>query len=354
VVATIKDVAEYAGVGIGTVSRVLNGAASVSDGTRRKVVAAIRALEYRPSPAARALSRRRASTIAVTAPFLTRPSVVERVRGVVDALSGSEYDLWLAAVETPEQRLRRLAEVGQRDRADGALLISLAPTAQEEADLASLETPVVVVDSKVSLLASVITDDVAGGRMAAEYLLELGHRQIAYIGDEFDERFHFTSSADRLTGLRVALADADIEYDERMFAHGPHDRATATLLTQSLLAVRNPPTAIFASSDTQAIGVLEAARAAGIRVPDELSVIGFDDIETAELFGLTTVRQPLFESGRVAAELLLDSLGSQRPLDAAATRLPLTLVPRRTTGPPRRTTTQRRSVSGTRPRASAS
>lgn len=331
--ATIRDVAARAKVGVGTVSRVINGGRAVSDQTRRRVLDAIEELDFRPSPAARALSRRRASTIAVSAPFLTRPSVVERVRGVVEAITGSDYDLTLSTVETPEQRQRWIGDVGQRDRADGAVLISLWPTAEEEEALLQLQTPVVLVDSRSSRLPSMGIDDVEGGRIAAGHLLGLGHRRIGYVGDQVDERFRFRSSNDRLAGFRQALDQAGVPLDPGLVRLGAHDRVVASVQARELLSRPDRPTAIFASSDTQAVGVMSAARDAGLRVPGDISIIGFDDIELAEIVGLTTVRQPLADSGRLGVQRLLELLSGGDDADDGSEVLPLTIVTRRTTGP---------------------
>jgi DNA-binding LacI/PurR family transcriptional regulator len=332
---TIRDVAERAGVGVGTVSRVLNGGASVRQSTLERVHDAIRELGFRPSPAARALSRRRASTIGVTAPHLTRPSVVERLRGVVETLGTSSYDLGLATVETGIQRERRLADLCQRDRLDGGILISLAPTPLEAERLRATGVPTVLVDTVVDGFPCIAIDDTTGGRMATEHLLELGHRRIAFIGDTPEEGFHFTSSGDRLHGYRDALADAKLDPVSELVVLTEHGRDTAARAARALLALPEPPTAIFASSDTQAVGVLEAARLAGVTVPDELSVVGFDDLEIASFAGLTTIRQPLVESGRRGAELLLELLDNPTTDANERIMLDLTLVPRQTTGRPR-------------------
>lgn len=332
--ATIADVAYRAGVGVGTVSRVINGGAGVRPATRQRVQGAIDALGFRPSPAARALSRRRASTIGVVAPFLTRPSVVERLRGVVAALDATEYDLSLATVEIAEQRERRMGEVAQRDRVDGAILISLRPTGDEAARLRDSGAPVIVLDADGAGLPSLVTDDVAGGRLAGEHLLQLGHRRIGFVGEAPDERFGFTSSADRLAGMGAALDAAGTPLDPGLVVLGGYGRAEAAALVAPLLALPHPPTAIFAPSDTQALGIIDAAEASGLEVPADLSVVGFDDIELAAFAGLTTVRQHLQDTGRRAAELLLATIGGAVP--APATTLPIDLIPRRSTGRPRR------------------
>ena len=154
--------------------------------------------------------------------------------------------------------------------------------------------------------------------MAACHLLEAGHRDVAFVGDVEDSPFAFSSSQRRLEGLRRALGEAGVALPASHVRRGPFGRETAVELTRQLLALRRPPTAIFAASDVQAFGVLDAAARAGPRVPGDLSVIGFDDIELAAAIGLTTVRQPLRESGRVGAQLLLQALDGEPAAPPAA------------------------------------
>jgi LacI family transcriptional regulator len=333
---TISDVASRAGVGAGTVSRVLNDSPSVSAPTRAKVLAAIEALDYRPSPLARALSRGRAHTFGVVVPFFTHASAVERLRGVVDALAGSRYDLVLFNVESPVHRDEHFAGLLRRDRADGLLVLSLPLPPADLARLTGGGVPVVLVDARGAGVPAVVTDDIEGGRMATRHLVALGHDRVAFIGDEPTNPFGFTSSGDREQGYRRTLADAGIAFRPEYVRHGAHDRTVSRRLTEQLLALRERPTAVFASSDVQATGVLEAANAAGLRVPEDLSVVGFDDIEISNYAGLTTVRQPLFDSGRMGARLLLEALGGVEAPAAVVHELPLELVVRSTTAPPPR------------------
>jgi LacI family transcriptional regulator len=333
-VTTIKDVADRAGVGVGTVSRVLNDHPSVTAETRARVRAAIEILDYEPNRAARALSRQRSSTIAVVVPFFTQPSAVERLRGVLAAVDDSPYELVLFSMDHGEHRRARLARLLRGDLADGLLLLSLRIDVEEGRRLAGASTPTVLVDVESRVLTTVVVDDVEGGRMAARHLLDLGHRRIAYIGDEVDPRFGLTSSARRLQGLRAELEAAGCPLRQQHVRHGPHGREVAHQLALELLGQRQRPTAVFAHADTQALGVLEAAEELRLRVPDDVSVIGFDDIESARYAGLSTVRQPLFESGRLGAAKLLERLagkgGSRERVE-----LPLEVVARRTTGPVR-------------------
>jgi LacI family transcriptional regulator len=325
-VATISEVARRAGVGVGTVSRVLNGSSAVRNETRQRVLDTIADLGYAPNAAARALSTGRTLSVGVVAPFFTRPSVMARLRGVARVLAATGYQLVLFDVERPGQDSEsfRKAPGGL----DGLLSISLCPA---DADLDRFEAagmPVVLVDHPHDRVAAVYTDDVAGGRLASEHLLGLGHRRIAFLGD-FEHNHHgFTSSAMRRTGYEHALEAAGVELDEELVWRAPHGREPATVLARRLLRSANPPTAVFAASDTQAVGVLDAAEALGVDVPGDLSVVGYDDIEVASYAGLTTVAQPLEQSGARGAELLLAALDGG---EIGGEQIPVELVVRSTT-----------------------
>ncbi len=333
---TIADVAAHAGVGMGTVSRVLNGSPKVRETTRARVLDAIEILGYRPNPLARGLSLGRCQTVGVVVPFFTHASAVERLRGVVAALDQSRYDLVLFNVESPVHRDEHLGSLTGRDRADGLLVMSLPAPARDVDRLTSAGVPVVLVDAAGSGVASVVTDDIEGGRLATRHLVDLGHTAIGFLGDEPANPFGFTSSARREEGYRSVLEETGTPVRSELVRHGPPDRLVAQGLAAELLALPDPPTAVFASSDVQATGVLAAAAAAGLRVPGDLSVIGFDDIELSAYVGLTTVRQPLFDSGYLGGRLLLDALArpGTSPLEPNVHQLDLELVERTTTARP--------------------
>ena len=333
---TLADVAAHAGVGAATVSRVMNDSPRVSPDTRARVLAAVELLGYRPNPLARGLSRGRCQTVGVVVPFFTHPSAVERLRGVADALHDSRYDLVLFNVETPLHRDEHLASLTRRDRADGLLVVSLPPPPEVLERLAAAGVPVVLVDTHGPGMPMVVTDNVEGGRIGARHLVALGHERIAFIGEDRRNALGFTATAQREQGYREVLADAGLAVPLALVRHGAHDRKVARRLTEQLLAQRRPPTAIFASSDVQALGVLEAARAAGLSVPEDISVVGFDDIEISAYAALTTVRQPLYASGQLGARLLLDTLQGERRPAADVHELELELVERSTTAPPPR------------------
>jgi DNA-binding LacI/PurR family transcriptional regulator len=323
---TISQVAQRAGVGVATVSRVLNRSPRVSEPTRIRVLEAIDELGYAPNAAARALSTGRTRTVGVVAPFFTQPSVVERLRAVSKVIAAAGYQLVLFDVEGPD----RFVELAAGGRLDGLLCVSVHPTADELRRFDAAGVPVTLVDSELPGVPGVFIDDVEGGRLAAEHLLALGHRRIGYIGDREPHPFGFTSSARRRIGAAAAVEEAGAELVVR---RGPHGRDEARAIATQLLTGEDAPTAIFAPSDLQALGVLEAAEDLRLDVPGDLSVVGFDDIEVARYAGLTTVAQPLEESGKRGAEMLIGALMGH-PIRTQ--RLELRLVVRRTTAAPPR------------------
>jgi DNA-binding LacI/PurR family transcriptional regulator len=327
---TIRDVARHARVGVGTVSRVLNDSPLVSAAARERVRRTIDELGYRRSSTARNLSLGRTQTIGVVAPFFTSGSVLERLRGVVDRLrQHGEYDLLLFDVETLTQRTDAFRKFARSDRVDGLLIMSLRPTDSEVASMQREGLAAVLVDVSHPALASVVIDDVRGGQIATEHLLKKGHTRVGFVGDA-PSPLGFTSSEQRRRGFNRALGRAGIESTKALQQRGPHGRDEAYELAERLLGLPEPPTAIFAASDVQAMGVLEAARANSLRVPEDLAVIGFDDIEVAATLGLTTVRQPLRETGSRGAELLLSTIEGvvSPPVEESA---PLELIERSTT-----------------------
>jgi len=332
---TLQDVAAQAGVSKATASRVLNGNARVDPSTRARVLDAMAHLEYTPSDAARRLSLGRTLTITIVTSHLTRPQAAERLRGVDAVLGDSEFDQVIYNVETIDKRDQYLRGLARAQRTDGLLVISLPLRDDDVERLSSAAIPVVVVDAHtpaVEGLPHVVGDDIHGGEIATAHLLGLGHRRIAYLGDEFDNPFGFTSSRHRYTGHARAMAAAGLEVRPEHVVLGAHSRYEARELAARLLARPDRPTAIFAASDTQALGVISAAHEAGLRVPDALSVVGYDDIEIADHVGLTTVRQGLFESGRAGAELLLAEI-RERSGTPVSVVLPPEIVVRATTAP---------------------
>jgi len=290
----IAEVAATAGVSVGTVSRVLNESPNVREHTRTRVIEVMKRLNYRPSRLAESLSRGQTRTVVILVPFLTRPSVTERLAGAISVLDNEGFDTVVRNVETPGQRDRHLAALTTRHEADGAVVVSLRLNSEHLAAMRSGSVPLAMVDTEAPGVPCTVVDDIRGGSLATEHLISLGHRRIGFVGDSPDE-FGFVSTRRRLLGYRRTLSA--------------------------------PPTAIFAGSDTQALGVLAAAEKSGHSVPADLSVIGYDDIESAALLGLSTIHQPLTESGARGARRLCALIRGQlvRPLRE---ELPLSVVAR--------------------------
>ncbi len=321
-------------MGVGTVSRVLNDSPRVSDATRQKVLRVMGDLDYRPNPFARRLSLGRTLTLAVIVPFFTRPSFVERLRGIEAAIAETEYDLIVYNVESVEKRDKYFRWVSRPERIDGLIIISLSPSDEDVARFLKSGVPTVLMDAHHPKLDHVVVDDVEGGYIATQHLLKLGHERIAFVGDAYPNPFNFTSSHHRHTGYERALEEAGIDARPEYSVTGEHGRDVAWELTRQLLSLEEPPTAIVAASDIQAMGVLEAARERDVSVPEDVSVVGYDNIEIAEYLNLTTIHQPLFESGWRATHLLFRVIkeGQGEP---TCGQQPIRLVVRGTTAPPR-------------------
>ncbi|MBI4941781.1 MAG: LacI family DNA-binding transcriptional regulator [Actinobacteria bacterium] len=344
-VATIADVARLAGVGVGTVSRVLNGRPNVGASTRARVLAVITELDYVPNATARSLSSGRTRTIAVVCIHFIIPSVIERIHGAERTLTDAGFDLIIRNVETAERRDQALRDLTHAERVDGAILISVTPNEQDYQHIRAAGLPVVLVDASHRSMARFVCDDVEGGATAGRHLLSLGHRRIGFVGDPPRPSLGVPSSRSRLRGLREALAEQGLDVAPHHLAEGEHFRAGGYESALRILKLKDRPTAVFAANDTLAFGVLQAARELGLRVPTDLSVIGYDDIDAADLVGMTTVHQPLYDSGAAAAARLLRLLNGQDhgPL---RTVMPTRLTVRETTAPPNTGTAPVKSIHG--------
>jgi DNA-binding LacI/PurR family transcriptional regulator len=274
--------------------------------------------------------------VAVVVTHLTRPSAAVRVAGALRVLAEQGYDTILCNVESPAERDRHLETLVPTHRADGILAISLPLARGQLAPLVRAGVALVSVDGAAPGIPRTGCDDRAGGRLAAEHLIGLGHRRIGFVGDAPSPRppagLGFASSENRLRGFHRALTAAGLAADPGLVRRGEHSSAAAAEHAAQLLKLPSPPSAIFAASDTQAIGVLAAADRLGVPVPGQLSVVGFDDIESAAMLGLTTVAQPLARSGAEGARRLCALLRGER-VSPLCQELPLELLPRASSGP---------------------
>jgi len=328
-VPTIFDVSELSGYSISTISRVINNPEKVNDETRRKINDAIDQLGFVPKAEARARALRFNGRIGVITPFFTAPSFVQRLRGIAGCLSKENFDLVIYTVDSNNRLQSYLSSLPLTGNLDGLVIMSLPVNDIDVKRLIDLKLPTVLIEYPHPLLNSVEIDDVEGGRLATEYLINKGHRRIAFLGDSDLPEYSIHPVSFRLKGFRQALKAANIEVPESFIRLAPYSQEQARQVAKELIDLPDPPTAIFAATDFQALGVIKAARQLGIKVPDELAIIGFDDLDMSDYEELTTIRQHLDEAGRLAIEILLSHIAdSTRPVQHVY--LPLTVVERLT------------------------
>ncbi|GAC1353884.1 MAG: LacI family DNA-binding transcriptional regulator [Ktedonobacteraceae bacterium] len=327
---TIHDVAQIAGVGIGTVSRVLNDHPSVRPATREKVLAAIAQLHFKPNPIARSMISKQTGSIGVIVPFFTRPFHIEVLRGVQNALSCAHKELVLYNVENNMQRDHYFAEIPMHRKVDGLLIISLPPGDIFARGFREVGLPTILVDAYSPHLTSLVVDNVEGAYQAVKSLIDKGHQHIGFINGIIEGNFKFNQANDRLIGFHRALGEARLLFEPAMIVESEWNRHAGRAAALYLLSQDPRPTAIFASSDVQAFGVLEAARNLNIAVPSELSVIGFDGIEMSELLDLSTVQQPMQYMGELGVAKLVEQMAHPQ-LPPELIRLSTTLLERNTT-----------------------
>src|SRR2546423_6637341 len=309
---TIREVADLAGVSIATVSRVLNGRDDVSDETRHLVTRVIRENGYTANRSARGLSAGRTGLVGVLVPLVYPAYFAGILAGAAEALSERGLQIVLSPTGGEHDR-----EVSVLDRlhglTDGALIILPEESSDELERLLDGGYRFVVLDPLMPLderIPSVSAAHTSGADQAMRHLLELGHRRIAQITGPSG----WLATEDRRRGYRAALAAAGIRPDPALEVEAVPEIEPGRKAGEYLLGLAEPPTAIFAFNDNIAIGAIQAARARGLSVPEDLSVVGFDDVEHATIVtpALTTVRQPLAEMGRTAVSLLMRLLERQR------------------------------------------
>ena len=306
VMTTIRDVAGHAGVSIASVSRVVNGGPGVGPDVTRRVQLAVAELGFQPSSVARSLKTARTQTLACVIPDVSNPFFPELVRGVEDAGRGRGYATILCNTDDDPDKEADYLRLLDRRRVDGLILIPSRDEAPPPPllHLMGRGTPVVVVDRRLEGFAGdvVLVDNQVGARLAVRHLLDLGHRRIGIINRALD-----TSTArERQAGFRSELAAAGC-FDEALIRFGSYTLESGGAMATELLRSGSPPSAILAGNDLLAIGALQAAAEMGVRVPQDLAVVGFDGILLSRMLvpSLTTVAQPIYELGRLAAELVL-------------------------------------------------
>ncbi len=315
---TIYDVAEQAKVSIATVSRVLNAPHRVNEQTRHRVLETIDALGYVPKAEATARARRLDKRIGILAPFFTYPSFVQRLRGIADALAGTSSELVIYNVDSAQRLGGLLATLPISRRLDGLILMSVLVDEPAVKRLLTHGLQTVMIETSYPSLSGVEIDNRRGGELAAEYLVGKGHDRIGFVGGDIEiPNCTLRTSELRFAGMQTGLARAGVALPDAYVRHCEYDLESAREEAGELFALEEPPTAVFAANDTLALGVSRAARDQGLRIPDDVAVIGFDNLDVAEHFGLTTIDQSLAESGRVAVELLQARLADPAAYDSA-------------------------------------
>lgn len=306
--SNIVDVALKANVSIATVSRVVNKAShKVKAATREKVLEAIRELDYRPNALAKGLLMKKTMTIGIIIPDISNPYYAEIVRGVQDVADRAGYAVMLYNTDRkPEGIVRDIYHLREK-AADGIIFSGGIINGYETLSiLGDLKDRVVVIGRHAVDFPAVLVDNMGGVVQAVEHLLGLGHSEIGFLGGPEGS----TTAIDRLTGFRNALAQNRLILDERRIQQGDWTPQSGYLLGRQLLKSRPRPTAIVCANDQMAFGAMNAARELGLKIPEDLAVVGFDNIPLSSYFDppLTTVEIPMYEAGAEAMQMLIDLL----------------------------------------------
>lgn len=329
--STITDVATEAGVSVATVSRALRGLPNVSDPTRDRVQVAARKLNYTIDSRASSLASGRTGLVGLVAPLFGSWYTGQVVAGVESGLAEAGLDLLVYSVDRPENRHTILLERVVTRRIDGLILVDFFVDPERRGELADLNVPTVIIGEKVPRWGSLSIDNVLGGRLAAEHLVELGHTTIAYMGGKQRDNYRSPVTNDRRTGLEQVCREAGLSPESIIDLDGGYTVEGGALAFDEVASLTPKPTAVFCASDEMALGLLAAARSAGVQVPEDLSVIGFDDHDVSAPLGLSTIRQSPQAAGARAVQLLSDALVDETA--AQHLEMPLELVVRSSTGP---------------------
>ncbi|HLF19781.1 MAG TPA: LacI family DNA-binding transcriptional regulator [Bacteroidota bacterium] len=305
--------AKEAKVGIGTVSRVFNDHPSVSEETKKRVLRVATRLNYHPHPYARGLARKRTNSILAMIPFFSTFFFVEVLQGVQSKLSESDFDLILYGLVHPDHAETSLRKHTLRRRGDGILFFSMHMPEEFVEEYLRQKIPVVLIDTHNKNFDSFFVDNSEGAYVATNHLISLGHERIGILLANLES----TPARQRLEGFRRAMNEANLEVRSSWIKRSSSakldgfTRETGYELMREFLVSRfDMPTAVFVSSDIQAAGALSAIEEAGMKCPDDIALVGFDDIELASHLGLTTMRQPMFEMGSLAAARLIERMAN--------------------------------------------
>ena len=330
VAVTIKDIAKKAGVSPTTVSRVLNNKPDVSDETKKRIQQVIDELNYNPNGIARGLVLDKTHTLGLVIPDISNPFFPEVAKGIEDKAKEAGYSVIFCNTDNHTQGEKEAIELMKSKQVDG-MIVSLAINDQnkEELDeLAAQDFPVVQIDRKIpeSGFPAVVIDNQAAAYKATKYLIDLGHQKIAHISGDLEVK----PAQDRLAGFKSALQEAGLSCKEELIREGDYSSQSGYREMKELLDLSEQPTAVFIANDLMALGAYEAVFEAGLKLPEDISIVGYDDIEVASVIrpALTTISQPEYQLGVEAAKLLINNLESNEQLEQEDRILAAELVER--------------------------
>jgi LacI family repressor for deo operon, udp, cdd, tsx, nupC, and nupG len=327
-VAGIVEIAERAGVSPATVSRALRGLHHVNEKTRAKIVKAAQELDYPLRPEVAPPSEDgRTNTIGVIAPFLFRWYFAQALAGVEEALREAGMDLLLYNFSQIDARQRIFLQRKMIDKVDGLIVISLPPTEDEFRRILNLGIPLSLLGVTDSRCPSISIDDVQGAQIATQHLVDMGHRDIALMIGQNDQKYDFKVSSQRKEGFLGVLARNGLEFDPRNELLADYDSATAEFVMDEFLRRKKLPTAIFCGSDEMAFGVYKSVLKKGLRIPEDFSIVGYDGHELSSALNLTTVVQPVRFLGQLAASQVLSQI-TKPGTEQKAIIVPTSLVQR--------------------------
>jgi LacI family transcriptional regulator len=332
--STISDVARQAGVSAMTVSRVINNSGYISPETRERVEKAILDLGYVPNALARSLRFKQTKTLALVLTDITNPFFTTLARGVEDAASEQGFSVIFCNTDESESKEAEYLNVVLQKQVDGLLLVPACSSGDSVTFLQERKVPVVVLDRRVSdvKVDTLRCDSEEGAYQLTRHLLHLGHTRIAVLSGPPS----VSTATDRVAGYRRALAEAGLASRAELVFHAGFSQAGGHQMALQALAVTPRPTALFAANNFITSGAFRAVREAGLRVPEDISIVSFDDLPTASDMGpaLTVAAQPAYEMGRRATELLLTRLAGEGPAEPQEIVLPTEIIVRGSSAPP--------------------
>jgi len=305
---TMKDVAKAAGVHSSTVSRVINDNPNISKNTAKKVLSAIKKLDYTPNALARSLKTKKIQTLGMLIPDIANPFFAGLARGVEDTANQHGFNVILCNTDDQLEKEKTYLRLLEERRVEGLILATAKIRDKSVMELEKSQFPYILLSRNIKELQenSISIDDITGGYLATQYLIGLGHRNIGHITGPYNT----TAALDRIKGYKKALLNYRIPFNKQYIGEGDFRIKGGYQVMNQFLQLTNSPTAVFTANDLLAVGAIEAIRENGYDVPADFSIVGFDDIRLASYLSppLTTIRQPMVEMGSLAITKLLERI----------------------------------------------